>query len=136
MKHVVVVVTQPPHKRAAEKLRMAAAYKERLDAYVAYFNILLEEQKTLEELYAPVKARLAAETGSAQGLEFSIRWRADMAAWLKRGSSLFDQRKTLPYGTFSELSKAAQQILAPAWSSGSSSTSTMNTMAPAAKPMP
>ncbi|HOZ25706.1 MAG TPA: hypothetical protein PK080_00010 [Hyphomonadaceae bacterium] len=101
-----------------DKLRMAAAYKGRLDAYVAYFGILLEEQKTLEELYEPVKARLAEESGTAQGLEFTIRWRADMSAWLKRGGSLFDQRKTLPFGTFSDLSKAAHQMLATAWTSG------------------
>lgn len=105
-----------------EKTRMEAAYNERLDAYSGYFRILQDEQKTLEELYAPVKARLAVETGSAQDLEFSIRWHADLDAWLKRGSALFDQRRTLPYGTFSGLSKAAQQFLAPAWSSGNPDT--------------
>lgn len=101
-----------------EKARMEAAYKERLDAYAGYFRVLQDEQKTLEELYAPVKARLAVESGSVQDLEFSIRWQADLDAWLKRGSALFDQRRTLPYGTFSDLSKAAQQVLVPAWSSG------------------
>lgn len=102
----------------SEKARMEAAYKERLDAYAGYFRVLQDEQKTLEELYAPVKARLAVEAGSTQDLEFSIRWQANLDAWLKRGSALFDQRRTLPYGTFSELSKAAQQVLVPAWSSG------------------
>jgi energy-coupling factor transporter ATP-binding protein EcfA2 len=101
-----------------EKARMEAAYKERLDAYAGYFRVLQDEQKTLEDLYAPVKARLAVESGSVQELEFSIRWQADLDAWLKRGSALFDQRRTLPYGTFSDLAKAAQQVLGPAWSSG------------------
>jgi putative AbiEii toxin of type IV toxin-antitoxin system/AAA domain-containing protein len=101
-----------------ENARMEAAYKERLDAYAGYFRVLQDEQKALEELYGPVKARLAGESGSEQQLDFSIRWHADLDAWLKRGSALFDQRRTLPYGTFSDLSKAAQQILAPAWSSG------------------
>lgn len=101
-----------------EKARMEAAYKERVDAYTDYFRVLSEEHKTLAELYAPVKARLAAESGSAQALEFSIRWQADLNAWLKRGSVLFDQRRTLPYDTFIGLSKAAQRILGPAWSSG------------------
>lgn len=101
-----------------ERARMDAAYKERLNAYAGYFRVLQDEQRTLEELYAPVKARLAVESGSAQDLEFSIRWNANVDAWLKRGSVLFDQRKTLPYGTFSDLSKAAQKILGPAWSSG------------------
>lgn len=101
-----------------EMVRMGAAYKERLDAYAGYFRVLQDEQKTLEELYAPVKARLAVESGSVRDLEFSIRWQADIDAWLKRGSAIFDQRRTLPYGTFTDLSKAAQQILVPAWSSG------------------
>jgi DNA repair exonuclease SbcCD ATPase subunit len=115
VKRVQEEVTQIEGK---EKARMEAAYKERLDAYTGYFRVLQDEQKTLEELYAPVKARLAVESGSAQDLEFSIRWNANLDAWLKRGSILFDQRKTLPYGTFSDLSKAAQQKLTPAWSSG------------------
>jgi ABC-type lipoprotein export system ATPase subunit len=101
-----------------EKARMEAAYKERLDTYVAYFRLLQDEHKTLGELYGPVKARLEVESGSEQELEFSVRWHADLEAWLRRGSVLFDQRRTLPYGTFSDLSKAAQYILAPAWSSG------------------
>jgi energy-coupling factor transporter ATP-binding protein EcfA2 len=101
-----------------DRSRIQAAYKERLDAYAGYFVVLQDEQRTLEELYAPVKARLAVESGSAQNLEFSIRWHANLDEWLKRGSVLFDQRRTLPYGTFNDLSKAAQQILVPAWSSG------------------
>lgn len=101
-----------------EKTRMEAAYNERLDAYAGYFRVLQDEHKTLEDLYAPVKARLSDEAGSVRDLEFSIRWHADIEAWLKRGSALFDQRRTLPYGTFSDLSKAAENILVPAWSSG------------------
>ncbi len=78
------------------------------------------EQQTLEELYAPVTARLQSESASAQeqDLEFSIRWEADLPKWLERGSVLFDQRKTIPYGTFQELGNAARKILAPAWTSG------------------
>jgi ABC-type dipeptide/oligopeptide/nickel transport system ATPase component len=105
-----------------EKARMDAAYKERVNAYAGYFRVLQDEQKTLEDLYAPVSARLAAESSSAQDLEFSIRWHADLDAWLKRGSALFDQRRTLPFGTFSDLSKAALKALTPAWSSGNPDT--------------
>ena len=103
-----------------EKTRMATAREERLEAYVAYFRNLKDEQNTLEHLYAPVKARLASATSAPpeQELEFSIRWEADVNTWVERGSVLFDQRRTLPYGTIHDLGAAAARILVPAWTSG------------------
>ena len=99
---------------------MATAREERLEAYVEYFRNLKDEQNTLEHLYAPVKARLASATSapSEQELEFSIRWEADVNTWVERGSVLFDQRRTLPYGTIHDLGAAAARILVPAWTSG------------------
>lgn len=104
----------------AEKERIDVSRQERLKAYIAYFLNLKQEQRTLADLYAPVKARLSAESTSEheQHLEFSIRWEANLDNWLERGNVLFDQRKTIPYGTFQKLGDAARQILAPAWSLG------------------
>jgi hypothetical protein len=103
-----------------DKDRLQQAAKERLDAYVAFFENLTEEQKTLQELYGPVKARLSSESAAEQEqrLEFSIRWEADLPKWLERGGQLFDQRRTIPYGTMQELSEEAHKILEPAWISG------------------
>ena len=103
-----------------EKKRITAVRQERLEAYVAYFENLGHEQKTLEELYAPVSARLADEAAAEQeqDLEFSIRWEANLEEWLERGSALFDQRRAIPYGTMDGLTAAARQILVPAWISG------------------
>ena len=102
-----------------EKARMAAAHTERMDAYFSYFKNLKSEQQTLEELYAPVKARLAEDGASQErDLEFSIRWEAHVDQWLARGSVLFDQRRTIPYGTMQDLQKGAERILVPAWTSG------------------
>ncbi len=104
-----------------ETQRKAAAYEERVQTYVAYFENLKLEQATLEQLYQPVKAHLATDPAAgAQDLEFSIRWEADISAWLERGTVLFDQRRTLPYGTMKELGEAAARILVPAWTSGDS----------------
>lgn len=100
-----------------EKQRMTAIREERLGTYVAYFVNLKQEQKTLEELYAPVSAKLKSDSSSRQeqDLEFSIRWEANLNNWLERGSALFDQRKTIPYGTMEGLGDAARKILVPAW---------------------
>ncbi|WP_421708591.1 AAA family ATPase [Algihabitans sp.] len=100
--------------------RLAAARLERLDAYVGYFANLGQEQETLEELYAPVSARLTGETAAEQeqDLEFSIRWEANLDEWLERGGALFDQRRAIPYGTMDGLAQAARKILEPAWISG------------------
>jgi energy-coupling factor transporter ATP-binding protein EcfA2 len=103
-----------------EKARIAAARSERVQAYVAYFENLRREHETLEELYRPVEARLHSGSASAQeqDLEFSIRWEADLPAWLERGATLFDQRKVLPYGNMQGIAEAAGRILVPAWTSG------------------
>ena len=103
-----------------EAERMKAAVDERLQAYVDYFANLKREQSTLEELYAPVSARLTGDTASRQeqDLEFSIRWEVDVDSWLERGSALFDQRRTIPHGTMQGLGDAARRILMPAWMFG------------------
>ena len=103
-----------------EKGRIAAAHQERLDAYAAYFANLSHEQETLEELYAPVSARLAGEAAAEQeqDLEFSIRWEVNLDEWLGRGGALFDQRRAIPYGTMEGLGDAARRILGAAWISG------------------
>lgn len=110
----IVQITGP------EKARIATAAVERMTAYVAYFANLQSEQLTLEELYAPVSKRLTGDSASVQeqDLEFSIRWEADLRNWLERGSALFDQRTTIPYGTMGDLAKTAEKILVPAWVSG------------------
>jgi ABC-type lipoprotein export system ATPase subunit len=101
-----------------DMLRLAAARQERRDTYAAFFRNLEEEQRTLKELYAPVSGRLTSTSDSEQELQFSIRWEVDLKKWLDRGAVLFDQRKTIAYGTMQGLTDAARKILVPAWTSG------------------
>lgn len=107
-----------------EKERIEAIRTERLTAYVDYFGNLNNEQQTLEELYAPVSARLTGDVAAEQeqDLEFSIRWEAGLDDWLERGGALFDQRRAIPYETMEGLGDAAKKILVPAWISGDSET--------------
>ena len=103
-----------------DKQCLAAIASERTEAYKAFFENLKTERDTLEGLYAPVTARLKSDASFAQeqDLEFSIRWEVDLKTWLERGGALFDQRTTIPYGTMTDLTKAAETILVPAWASG------------------
>lgn len=103
-----------------QKERIEAIRGERMTSYVGYFDNLKKEQTTLEELYAPVSARLTGETATAQeqDLAFSIRWVADIKQWIERGSGLFDQRRAIPYGTLEGMEEAASRILGPALVSG------------------
>lgn len=102
-----------------EQPRLNGVQSRRLDAYVAYFKNLSTEQKALQGLYEPIGERLSEQALlKGKELEFTIRWVTNISEWLERGSSLFDQRRTLPYGTFEKLGQAARQILSPAWSSG------------------
>jgi hypothetical protein len=97
--------------------------EERLTAYINYFMNLKEEQRTLEQLYEPVRKRLNEEAMLVDSpLEFSIKWEANLKHWLERGSSLFDQRKVVPYGTFENLGLAARRMLLPAFASGDPNT--------------
>lgn len=102
-----------------EQPRLKGVQSRRLDAYVACFNNLSSEQKALQGLYEPIGERLSKQALlKGKELEFTIRWTANISEWLERGSALFDQRRTLPYGTFEKLGQEARRILFPAWSSG------------------
>jgi len=108
------------HIEGPEKERRDKCREERLSVYGAYFENLKREQVALEELYKPIKKKLGS--GDANELEFSIRRTAGIAKWLERGSKLFDQRKTNPYGTMDQLAGKANDILLPAWLSGDAET--------------
>lgn len=102
-----------------ERPRLAGVKVRRLDAYQAYFVNLALEKEVLESLYEPIRERLN-ERALLKGrdVEFAIRWSVDIQRWLERSEALFDQRRTLPYGSFSALASAARKTLLPAWISG------------------
>lgn len=102
-----------------EAPRLEGIRTRRLDAYQAYFGNLAKEQAVLQALYDPIRDQLD-ERALLKGkdLEFAIRWTANLDGWLSRGEALFDQRKTIPYGSIDAMGKAARKILHPAWTSG------------------
>lgn len=105
--------------REVEQPRLNGVVVRRLDAYRDYFANLALEQQVLQSLYEPIRERLNDQALlKGKDLEFAIRWSADLKGWLERGEALFDQRRTIPYGTYEGLSQAARKVLLPAWTSG------------------
>lgn len=101
----------------AEAQRLKVARDARLTTYKGHFACLRREQAVLEELYGPLQNRLGQSVETQERrLEFYVRWTVDVEAWVERGFSLLDQRKTLPYATRDAMRDAANEFLLPAWS--------------------
>ncbi|KIL99370.1 ATPase involved in DNA repair [Paramagnetospirillum magnetotacticum MS-1] len=100
---------------------LEAARQDRLEAYLEHFDSLDQEARILDELYKPVRERLSHGRGNERQLEFEIRRRVDVEAWLERGEGLVDTRKTLDFGNikrFEDFAAFAREALAPAWEAG------------------
>ena len=107
------------HIEAAGGNKVLALMTRRLEHYIDYFANLSEQQKTMQDLYEPIRDRLSQQALlKGKELEFAIRTSADITSWLERGAALFDQRKAQPYGSFEKLGQEARKILLPAWTSG------------------
>lgn len=102
---------------AGAPARVVEIRAERIAAYQRVFEAIVAEQEQLRALYAPLTARIEAESGSARKLAFVVRRRVDIDTWASEGENLLDLRKgsTLRRGTLAEL---ARQLLLPAWTDG------------------
>jgi DNA repair exonuclease SbcCD ATPase subunit len=101
--------------------RRKKTIEERRKEYASVFETLVEEQSILEELYAPLKAQLAAESGVEKSLEFYVRRRIDTEAWVRVGEELLDLRTAGGFRGHGALAKAAEERLVPAWKTGGAS---------------
>ena len=113
--------------RMQEKLADAEGAKERADelqtererVYRRVFDALAAEEGVLNELYAPIKARLADAGGTLGKLAFSVTRSADVAAWAQRGEDeLVDLRRQGPFKGKGTLLQIAEESLKSAWESG------------------
>jgi len=93
---------------------------ERDDTYGRVFEAIINEQKALAGLYAPLMARLAASSGTLKKLSFSVRRIADVQTWgAFAEEELLDRRKTGPFYGRGSLITAATEALKPSWETGS-----------------
>ncbi|MDF2461797.1 MAG: hypothetical protein K0Q43_32 [Ramlibacter sp.] len=105
-------------KRAREADdRIESLIQLRRTSYEGIFEAIVEEETALGQLYAPIKARIAADTGSMARLAFTVRRQVDMERWAAVGESLLDLR-TGPFRGRGQLQEVATLALLPAWQQG------------------
>lgn len=94
---------------------------QREEAYGRAFDALIAEQAVLEELYAPLMARLAASSGTLKKLSFSVTRIADVEQWASEAEeNIIDLRKTGAFKGKGTLLKRANEALKAVWESGDS----------------
>lgn len=90
---------------------------ERTAAYKAIIQAIVDEERMLEELHAPLVDDLSGRGGTIQKLSFSVRRTVDLDAWASAGEELLDLR-TGPFRGSGKLREAAEKVLLPAWLAG------------------
>lgn len=99
--------------------RRKALQTERDGAYKRVFEAVINEQAVLEDLYAPLMARLAEASGTLSKLGFSVRRIVDSNQWaIHAEENLLDRRKAGPFNGRGSLVALAEKMLKPAWENG------------------
>lgn len=94
---------------------------QREEAYGRAFDALVAEQTVLEDLYAPLMARLAAASGTLKKLSFSVTRVANVEQWATEAEDgLIDLRKAGAFRGKGTLLQKANEVLKGAWETGNS----------------
>lgn len=104
------------HEGAAE--RLVGLVGDRYEAYKNVFSALIAEETVLNELYAPIKARLESASGTLNKLSFSVARMVDIDTWSNEGESLLNLAKKGPFRGRGTLRDIAEQALSTAWRMG------------------
>jgi AAA domain, putative AbiEii toxin, Type IV TA system len=107
------------YKGAKERVRILQT--EREQAYGRAFDSLIAEQAVLDELYAPLMARLQAASGTLKKLTFSVARTANVEHWTSSAEErLIDLRKSGPFKGKGTLLEKSNETLKVAWETGNS----------------
>ncbi|MGH9343661.1 MAG: TrlF family AAA-like ATPase, partial [Terriglobia bacterium] len=92
---------------------------QREEAYGRAFDALIAEQAVLQELYAPLMARLAAASDTLKKLSFSVARVANVEQWaMEAEEGLIDLRKSGAFRGRGTLLQRANESLKEAWETG------------------
>ena len=103
-------------KGADERIRELA--ESRRTAYAGVFEAIVEEEKELTALYAPIKQRIEQAAGSLSKLSFSVRRIVDIEGWAEAGEALLDLRTSGPFKGRGELLRMSREHLLDIWTRG------------------
>ncbi|TWA75176.1 putative AbiEii toxin of type IV toxin-antitoxin system, partial [Azospirillum brasilense] len=98
--------------------RLHALNVEREASYLRIFEAIVAEQDVLTDLYAPIRKRLEAASGTLRKLSFTVTRVADVQAWANKGEDLLDLRRQGPFKGRGTLCEAATKALKEPWTSG------------------
>jgi AAA domain, putative AbiEii toxin, Type IV TA system len=92
--------------------------QQRLARYRSYFDALLEEERELQTLYAPLSSLISGAASSVAKLKFSVRRNVDIDRWAVRGEDFLDLRTQGTFHGSGELARLAREKLLHAWQTG------------------
>jgi hypothetical protein len=98
--------------------RRSSFLERRRQQYVKVFQCFLDEMRILEDLYSPLQSSLMGATGSLMRLRLSVSREIDIRKWINAGEELLDLRKDSGLRGHGALEKHVNQLLTPAWRSG------------------
>ena len=101
--------------------RLQGLPEQREASYLRIFEAVLGEETILNDLYAPIRARMDEAGGTLQTLSFNVMRTADVARWAEAGEDLLDLRRQGPFRGEGKLEEAARNALKPVWETGSAS---------------
>jgi hypothetical protein len=114
-------LTQKLNDAKGARERARELQDQREEAYGRAFDALVAEQLVLEDLYAPLMARLAAASGTLKKLAFSVARVANVEQWASEAEEgLIDLRKAGAFRGKGTLLQKANEVLKGAWESGDS----------------
>jgi hypothetical protein len=99
------------------KDRATALRSEREEGYGRVLDAIIDEERILRSLYAPLMKRLLAAGGTLAKLSFSVERSVDIEAWANEGEKLFDKRGG-PFKGVGSLAREASEILMKPWKVG------------------
>ena len=106
------------HEGADERRKVLQ--QERADAYERVFDAIIAEEAELAALYAPLRKRLGATSGTLNKLEFSVFRSADAVSWAEIAEeTLLDRRQAGDFKGRGSLVEKAVAELKAVWETGS-----------------
>jgi hypothetical protein len=113
------VLTEQLNDARGAKDRARELQSQREQAYGRAFDALVAEQSVLEQLYAPLMARLKAASGTLKKLSFSVARVANVNQWASEAEEgLMDLRKAGAFRGKGTLAQRANEVLKEAWETG------------------